>query len=150
ACDAEDTVGRRPPGSGLCRSGAEGSRWRIRRREPDARADRRDAAGTRPGSLRRHDGRSRTGKSVSEREPIPMRLPCEACGELHVDEGEFATKPHHTHSCQYCGLTWRPAVECTVASVSCRDSRTRRRPNREGGARGDEDPEATNSRVPGL
>lgn len=51
---------------------------------------------------------------MSEFDPIPMRLPCEACGELHVDEGEFATKPHHTHSCQYCGLTWRPAVECTV------------------------------------
>lgn len=29
-------------------------------------------------------------------------------------DGEFATKPHHTHSCQFCGLTWRPAVVCTV------------------------------------
>lgn len=43
-----------------------------------------------------------------------MRLPCEKCGELHIDEGEFATKPHHTHSCQHCGLTWRPAVVHTV------------------------------------
>jgi hypothetical protein len=32
------------------------------------------------------------------------------CGQLHVDEGEFLTKPHHTHTCQYCGCTWRPAV----------------------------------------
>jgi hypothetical protein len=47
-------------------------------------------------------------------DPIPMRLPCEACGELHIDEGEFATKPHHTHSCQHCGLTWRPSVVATV------------------------------------
>lgn len=47
-------------------------------------------------------------------EPIPMRIPCPECGELHIDEGEFATKPHHTHSCQHCGLTWRPAVVPTV------------------------------------
>ncbi len=46
--------------------------------------------------------------------PIPMRLCCEGCGKLHIDEGEFATKPHHTHSCQHCGLTWRPAVVHTV------------------------------------
>lgn len=47
-------------------------------------------------------------------DPIPMRLPCPACGELHIDEGEFATKPHHTHSCQHCGLTWRPAIVPTI------------------------------------
>lgn len=46
--------------------------------------------------------------------PVPMRLNCPDCGELHIDEGEFATKPHHTHSCQHCGLTWRPAVVATV------------------------------------
>lgn len=44
----------------------------------------------------------------------PMRLNCPECGELHVDEGEFATKPHHTHACQACGAVWRPAVVCTV------------------------------------
>ena len=27
--------------------------------------------------------------------PIPMRLTCPDCGELHLDEGVFATKPHH-------------------------------------------------------
>jgi hypothetical protein len=46
--------------------------------------------------------------------PVPMRLKCEVCGELHIDEGEHATKPHHTHSCQYCGCTWRPAIVHTV------------------------------------
>lgn len=46
--------------------------------------------------------------------PIPMRLCCEGCGKLRIDEGEFATKPHHTHSCQHCGLTWRPSVVHTV------------------------------------
>jgi len=51
---------------------------------------------------------------MSDAAPITMRIPCPACGELHIDEGEFATKPHHTHSCQHCGLTWRPAVVPTV------------------------------------
>ena len=46
--------------------------------------------------------------------PIPMRLPCPDCGELHIDEGEFATKPHHTHACQQCGNVWRPAIVETV------------------------------------
>lgn len=50
----------------------------------------------------------------AKQEPIPMRLPCERCGELHIDVGEFATRIHHTHSCQHCGLTWRPAVVPTV------------------------------------
>jgi len=45
---------------------------------------------------------------------VPMRLTCPDCGTLHIDEGEFAKKPHHTHSCQNCGLTWRPAVVYTV------------------------------------
>jgi len=47
-------------------------------------------------------------------EPIPMRLRCETCHELHIDEGEFATKRHHTHACQFCGAVWRPAIVCTV------------------------------------
>jgi rubredoxin len=46
--------------------------------------------------------------------PIPMRLTCPVCSALHIDEGEFATKAHHTHSCQSCGMTWRPAVVATV------------------------------------
>jgi len=45
---------------------------------------------------------------------IRMRLPCEACGELHIDKGEFATKPHHAHQCENCGLVWRPAIEDTI------------------------------------
>ena len=49
-------------------------------------------------------------------EPVPIRLHCPACGELHVDEGEFAHKPHHTHACQNdeCGMVWRPAIVPTV------------------------------------
>lgn len=48
--------------------------------------------------------------------PIPMLLWCPMCGTRHIDEGEFATKPHHTHACQNprCGLPWRPAIVPTV------------------------------------
>ena len=47
-------------------------------------------------------------------EPIPMRIPCPRCAELHIDDGEFATKAHHTHACQHCGEVWRPAIVATV------------------------------------
>lgn len=46
--------------------------------------------------------------------PVPMVLHCPECRARHIDEGEFATKLHHTHSCQSCGLTWRPAIVPTV------------------------------------
>ncbi len=45
--------------------------------------------------------------------PIPLLLWCPECNERHVDRGEFATKVHHTHECQFCGHTWRPAVVAT-------------------------------------
>ena len=61
---------------------------------------------------RRPPGAPRRGRKVSA--PIPMRLPCPECHALHIDVGEFATKPHHTHACQECGAVWRPAVVCTV------------------------------------
>ena len=47
-------------------------------------------------------------------EPVPMLLWCPECGERHIDVGEFATKVHHTHACQSCGMVWRPAVAPTV------------------------------------
>lgn len=50
----------------------------------------------------------------SQPQPVPMRLPCPKCHELHIDAGEFATKPHHTHACQACGAVWRPAIVATV------------------------------------
>jgi hypothetical protein len=51
---------------------------------------------------------------LPEQQPIPMRLFCEHCHAQHVDKGHFATHPHHTHTCQNCGLTWRPAKVFTV------------------------------------
>lgn len=47
-------------------------------------------------------------------ESTPMYLSCPGCKARHIDVGEFATRPHHTHSCQECGLTWRPAIGPTV------------------------------------
>lgn len=46
-------------------------------------------------------------------EPVPMVLHCPECKARHIDSGEFATKPHHTHACQECGMVWRPAIEPT-------------------------------------
>ncbi len=46
--------------------------------------------------------------------PIPMLLWCPECRTRHIDEGDFATKQHHTHACQHCGHVWRPAVVHTV------------------------------------
>lgn len=48
--------------------------------------------------------------------PVPMLLTCPACSARHIDEGrtdENATKSHHTHACQKCGMVWRPALTFT-------------------------------------
>ena len=48
------------------------------------------------------------GKGISH-STIPMILFCPS-GHRHIDEHEFAEKPHHTHACQTCGIVWRPAL----------------------------------------
>lgn len=45
--------------------------------------------------------------------PIELIIHCPECKGRHIDEGEFADKVHHTHSCQHCGFTWRPAKQPT-------------------------------------
>lgn len=45
---------------------------------------------------------------------LPMLLWCPECGQRHIDVGEFATKEHHTHACQHCGMVWRPAIQPTM------------------------------------
>lgn len=60
-----------------------------------------------------HDG-PHVSTPKGEPTPVPMILYCPMCTERHVDEGEFETKVHHTHSCQSCGHTWRPAVVPTI------------------------------------
>ncbi len=49
-------------------------------------------------------------------QPVPMLLICPNpwCSMRHIDEGEFATKIHHTHACQFCGMVWRPALVPTI------------------------------------
>lgn len=39
---------------------------------------------------------------------IPIIEDCPSCGFQHVDEGEWATRPHRTHQCQSCGQEWQP------------------------------------------
>lgn len=46
--------------------------------------------------------------------PIPLILHCPKCEHQHVDEGEWATKPHKTHLCAFCKHEWRPSDEPTV------------------------------------
>lgn len=53
-------------------------------------------------------------RRYESKQAIPMILECPKCGYRHIDEGEFATKVHHTHACQTCGHCWRPAIVCTV------------------------------------
>jgi hypothetical protein len=68
-------------------------------------------------SVRRETGATVEGEAPENRTPcgpIPMLLWCPACGERHIDVNEFATKVHHTHACQSCGMVWRPAVIATV------------------------------------
>ena len=50
------------------------------------------------------------------RAPVPMLMWCPMCHTRHIDEGEFATRPHHTHACQNkkCGFVWRPSINTTV------------------------------------
>lgn len=46
--------------------------------------------------------------------PCEIRCPNEKCYKIHVDVGEWATKPHRTHLCEACGKEWRPSERYTV------------------------------------
>jgi len=35
--------------------------------------------------------------------PEEMIILCDQCHTLHVDDGDFATRPHRTHTCHHCG-----------------------------------------------
>ncbi len=50
----------------------------------------------------------------SEKPGAPMKLCCPKCGKRHIDKGEWATKPHRTHMCQYCLFLWMPEEFNTV------------------------------------
>jgi hypothetical protein len=41
--------------------------------------------------------------------PIDILLPCPLCYAPHVDEDEWAHRPHRRHLCLQCGHEWQPA-----------------------------------------
>lgn len=43
---------------------------------------------------------------VREGSPVAMSLVCLKCSAPHIDNGEWATKPHHTHLCNVCQHQW--------------------------------------------
>lgn len=49
-----------------------------------------------------------------ELKPCPVELFCPQCGEQHIDEGEWATRPHKTHLCLFCKHEWRVSARPTV------------------------------------
>lgn len=63
-----------------------------------------------PGFVLEHIRAVNEGRPPPPAQPIPMILNCPACGLRHVDGADFREKPHHTHACQACGHTWRPAI----------------------------------------
>ncbi len=46
--------------------------------------------------------------------PIPVVLYCPDCRRPHIDEGEWATRPHRRHLCEFCKTIWRPCLYPTV------------------------------------
>lgn len=53
-------------------------------------------------------------QALSSMKPKEMFLNCPECGYLHVDEDEWATKPHNTHKCAKCKHEWKPHHYPTV------------------------------------
>jgi len=53
---------------------------------------------------------------------------CQSCGKLHVDIGEWATRPHKTHLCvdddsgPGCGARWKPSEYPTVGVATLQDT----------------------------
>lgn len=43
-----------------------------------------------------------------------MILYCPKCEKQHVDKGEWETKLHRTHLCEYCAHEWQPSAKYTV------------------------------------
>lgn len=69
-------------------------------------------------------------KVKDEARAVPMVMYCPA-GHQHIDDGEWAMKPHETHQCQFdlsdahdpfriCGLEWRTADFPTVGIKTLR------------------------------
>jgi len=53
-------------------------------------------------------------KRAADELPIRMLLECPNCFERHIDEGEWATRPHKIHECQACGHQFKVCDRPTV------------------------------------
>lgn len=55
--------------------------------------------------------------------PIDVILHCPTCKKQHIDEGEWATRPHRTHQCvddaagKGCGMAFTPCAKRTFGVV---------------------------------
>lgn len=108
-----------PPDSALCRDLAERLAWLDRHDGFDEATNRKACTLGRlakelSSRVEKLAKKAAAFPPLENSPPIPMRLTCPECGGLHVDRGEFATRRHHTHACQHCGMVWRPAVCDTV------------------------------------
>lgn len=76
------------------------------------------------------------GRASGSPSPVPMLLWCPQCNERHIDRGEFATRSHKTHTCQFCGMHWQPSLVPTLGVQflpGCRNEAERpERPERSG------------------
>lgn len=79
----------------------------------------RDAANHALSRIAAHEA-ERCSVLAAPNEPVLLALSCPNCGLRHIDEGEWATRPHRTHRCvdgpfgKGCGNEWRPAHMYTV------------------------------------
>ena len=55
-----------------------------------------------------------TGSLAPRPTPEPLVLLCPECSTEHVDEDEWAKRPHSTHRCAFCSYEWRPRSHHTV------------------------------------
>jgi hypothetical protein len=61
---------------------------------------------------------------MSQAEVIPVVLHCPVCKKQHIDEGEWATRPHRTHACvddaagKGCGVAFTPSGHRTVGVLA--------------------------------
>ena len=53
---------------------------------------------------------------------VPCELFCPSCDLQHLDEGEWATRPHRTHQCQFCSHLWRPFDVATYGVLSRKET----------------------------
>ena len=104
-------VPRREPGSVLSDPGYAGvsPMSHVDTLEPDIEDNTEDVEDPGPGEVS-----VALNSDKEDNQAIAILLWCPYCHERHIDEGEFATKLHHTHACQNCGLVWRPAIQPTV------------------------------------